>query len=265
MSSTFDPSSHARGSAEHPAGHASAHRDGAGNGDREVAVLLAVSRALTAWDSFDTGSERLLAELAGALDLPAGALWLPHEEALVARTVWSMPGVDHASLEGMLRQIRLTRGSGLPGSVWDRREPLDAGISSADEPATRADRPVQGLRGAIGLPLLAGEEVLGVVELYAAARWEFSARLMHVLTAVGQLLGAFFARRRGQLRPSPLTVRELEVLTLAAQGLAGRKIAEQLSISPATVKTHCEHIYAKLGVVNRTAAVGYALRAGLIQ
>jgi DNA-binding CsgD family transcriptional regulator len=62
-----------------------------------------------------------------------------------------------------------------------------------------------------------------------------------------------------------LTPRELEILTLAGQSLSVRTIAESLTISPATVKTHLEHIYRKLDVHDRTAAVVHALRAGFIE
>jgi ATP/maltotriose-dependent transcriptional regulator MalT len=70
---------------------------------------------------------------------------------------------------------------------------------------------------------------------------------------------------RGELESSPLTARELEVLTLAALGLSVSSIGERLTISRGTVKSHLEHIYGKLGVVNRTAAVAQALRTGLIE
>jgi DNA-binding CsgD family transcriptional regulator len=62
-----------------------------------------------------------------------------------------------------------------------------------------------------------------------------------------------------------LTTREVEILTLAGQSLSVRTIAESLTISPATVKTHLEHIYRKLDVHDRTAAVVHALRAGFIE
>jgi DNA-binding NarL/FixJ family response regulator len=78
------------------------------------------------------------------------------------------------------------------------------------------------------------------------------------------VLGAAFARRRGELKLSPLTARELEILMLAADGLTGRRIAELLEISPATVKTHFEHIFRKLDVGDRTSAVARAIRGGLI-
>lgn len=64
--------------------------------------------------------------------------------------------------------------------------------------------------------------------------------------------------------PVVLTPRELEVLTLAAHGRSGPEIAEQLVVSPATVKTHFSNLHGKLGVPNRTAAVARALKLGLI-
>jgi DNA-binding CsgD family transcriptional regulator len=56
-----------------------------------------------------------------------------------------------------------------------------------------------------------------------------------------------------------LTVREAQVLSWAARGRQNREIAELLYISPATVRKHLEHAYAKLGARNRTEAVA-ALR-----
>lgn len=61
-----------------------------------------------------------------------------------------------------------------------------------------------------------------------------------------------------------LTPRELEVLQLAARGFSGPRIAAELVLSPATVKTHFENIYSKLAVTDRAAAVAQALRLGLI-
>jgi DNA-binding CsgD family transcriptional regulator len=61
-----------------------------------------------------------------------------------------------------------------------------------------------------------------------------------------------------------LTPRELEVLALAADGLSGPDLARELFISQATVRTHLTHIYAKLGVGNRAAAVAKAMRLGQI-
>jgi DNA-binding NarL/FixJ family response regulator len=62
-----------------------------------------------------------------------------------------------------------------------------------------------------------------------------------------------------------LSGRELEVLTLVSQGHSNKDIARQLHISTATVKTHLIHIYGKLGVSDRTAAVTTALEKGILR
>ena len=63
--------------------------------------------------------------------------------------------------------------------------------------------------------------------------------------------------------PDPLTEREVEVLQLVAQGKSNQEIADELTISEATVRTHVSHILSKLHLASRTQATLYALREGL--
>ena len=67
----------------------------------------------------------------------------------------------------------------------------------------------------------------------------------------------------GQLIDS-LSERELEVLRMLASELDGLGIARELVVSLNTVRTHTKHIYAKLGVNNRRAALTKAHRLGLL-
>ena len=62
-----------------------------------------------------------------------------------------------------------------------------------------------------------------------------------------------------------LSAREIEVLQLAARGLSNSEIASELFVSATTAKAHLVHIYAKLGVNDRTAAVTTALERGIIR
>lgn len=71
--------------------------------------------------------------------------------------------------------------------------------------------------------------------------------------------------RVGRPAQDALTSRELEVLELLAEGMANKRIASQLHVSEATVKTHLVHIFTKLGVDTRTAAVAAAVDRGLIR
>jgi two-component system, NarL family, nitrate/nitrite response regulator NarL len=71
-------------------------------------------------------------------------------------------------------------------------------------------------------------------------------------------------QRREVLDRPRLTARELEILALAAQGSSTPEIAGRLHLSAATVKTHLQNVYEKLGVTDRTSAVAVALRRGLL-
>lgn len=99
-------------------------------------------------------------------------------------------------------------------------------------------------------------------------------------TAIEQLAAAVTAAAAGETVLSPsmtervmasmrtrragLSDRELEVLRLVAQGLSNREVAKVLFVSEATVKTHLNHAFGKLGVESRTAAVAAGRAAGLI-
>jgi DNA-binding NarL/FixJ family response regulator len=76
--------------------------------------------------------------------------------------------------------------------------------------------------------------------------------------------------RHFQRQPSPesyppLSPREREILVLISKGLSNPQVAGTLGVSRATVRTHLEHIYAKLDVSNRTEAVTEGIRKGLIE
>lgn len=75
------------------------------------------------------------------------------------------------------------------------------------------------------------------------------------------------ARLMGRIQnPLPvLSPREIELLELLATGMGNRAMAKQLFISEATVKTHLVHIYSKLGVDNRTAAIAVATQRRIIR
>jgi DNA-binding NarL/FixJ family response regulator len=65
--------------------------------------------------------------------------------------------------------------------------------------------------------------------------------------------------------PDELTPREAEVLGLIAAGLTNTEIAERLVVSAATVKSHVNHIFAKIGARDRAQAVVYAFANGIAQ
>lgn len=231
--------------------------------ESEIAAHVAVAEALAEWESFERGAERLLRNLAEAMDCVAGVLWVPDDDALVARAFWRATTLDADEFEAATRQLR-TRGAALPARVWETGVPIALNVDDQPGFFRIEGAEAAGLRGAVAFPALEGEEVLAVVELYSCEDAVPSERLKRSLVGMGHELGQFLAHHRGEFGAPLLTRREHEVLQLAAQGNSRPQIAELLTVSPATVKTHFEHVYAKLEVSDRAAAVARAVRDGLI-
>ena len=79
--------------------------------------------------------------------------------------------------------------------------------------------------------------------------------------SVGQIAEGIERRRSAGFR---LTEREREVLSVAAEGLTAREIADRLGVRERTITTHLARIYGKLGVTSRLAALRVAERSGLV-
>jgi HD-GYP domain-containing protein (c-di-GMP phosphodiesterase class II) len=143
-------------------------------------------------------------------------------------------------------------GSGYPAGLTRESIPVEGRVLAAAQcyqalaedrphrPAVPADERATVLRDQVTIGRLDGDAVQAV--LAAAGH-----RVVRRPAAVGGL-----------------TARECEVLRLVARGRSNREIAAELFITPRTVGTHVEHIYAKIGVSTRGAAALYALRTGVI-
>lgn len=96
-------------------------------------------------------------------------------------------------------------------------------------------------------------------ELFAAVRAAAEGRTVLSPAVASRLV----SRVRGS-GGEPLSAREREVLALVARGYSNRRIAADLFVSEATVKTHLAHLYAKLDVNDRAAAVAAGYQRGIL-
>jgi DNA-binding NarL/FixJ family response regulator len=99
-------------------------------------------------------------------------------------------------------------------------------------------------------------------ELFTAVRAAAEGRTVLSPAVASRLVHAVRAPRTPA--GEPLSAREREVLALVAKGTSNREIARELFISEATVKTHLTHLYAKLGVNDRAAAVAAGYDRGIL-
>ncbi len=236
--------------------------------ERELHAHYAVEQAFREWESFDEGVSALLRRLGTALEFELGSLWTWNAEAgtLSCRSFWSAPGIDADDFERVTRSVTFRPGHGVHGRAFETGEPvLTENLSTDPRLPRRAAAARLGLRAGLAFPAVGDDGPLAVLSYYSFHKHEPSQRLLRTLTGIGRELGRFLERRRADLAPRRISKRELDVLRLASEGNTGPQIAEQLVLSPATVKTHFEHIYGKLGVSDRAGAVAHAMRIGLIR
>jgi DNA-binding CsgD family transcriptional regulator len=208
---------------------------------------------------------RLVGRLAAALDVPFGAFWVPDGSGLTVREIWRRPLGALAPVVDATRDWRPGMGSPSLGRAFTLREPVVlADASVGGSPARSAAIRRAGLSSAMAIPATSGQAAFAVLEFLSFDAVEPAEALLWGLGGIGREIGHFLSRRRGELAAAVLTPRELEVLQLAVDGRSTTAIAAELFLSPATVKRHFERAYARLGVSDRVAAVGEAMRRGLI-
>ena len=232
---------------------------------RRIDMRLAVSRSLAEWRTSAQSAPELLEALATPLGCEVATLWVPDRDVLIPRFTWTAARLAGSGFECTTRSLRLPKAIGLPGWAWELRRPVDLATLTADRSYVRQEEAQRaGLKTAVALPAICGDEVVAVIDLHAPDKVGITVQSLKTLASVGHEIGLALAARRAQLASNPLSPRELEVLTLAAAGLATPDIAKRLVVQPSTVKTHLDRIYTKLAVSDRAAAVAQALRRGLI-
>ena len=105
------------------------------------------------------------------------------------------------------------------------------------------------------------EEILKAVRTVASGGYYFDSLVSRKL--VGMLLD-FNQKIQTPISSTTLSAREIEVLQLAAQGLANKEIAQSLELTERTVKNHMSSIFNKMRCISRSEAVAKGLREGCI-
>jgi len=195
--------------------------------------------------------------------------------------------------DAVARAIRERPELELVGQAGNGRDALDAiGVQEPD--VAVIDRTLTGLSGEQVLNAVSRDGLRTRVVLMAAqadpcevyaALAEGAAGYLTKEASARELCDAITAVARGRTVLSPelqagiageirlraardrpvMSDRERETLTLIAEGLSAPQIGRALHLSTATVKTHLQHIYEKLGVSERAAAVAEAMRRGLLE
>jgi PAS domain S-box-containing protein len=168
---------------------------------RYLNATLRVTAALTEAPDADVAFERLLPTLCAELDWDAATLWQPEScgGRLAPAGSWTAPGESVPALHADTRVRTFVPGEGLPGLVWRSKEPVVVDDLWDDprfiRPAmARAD----GLRTGVAFPVLRGDTLLGVCELFSRVPRPVPSELLDVLASAGRQIGQFLARLRAE-------------------------------------------------------------------
>jgi two-component system, NarL family, nitrate/nitrite response regulator NarL len=172
----------------------------------------------------------------------------------------ALQGIRVLTPDVALVDVRMPEIDGVRLAAAVSREELPTRVLliSGDRAVTDAYEAIGAGAGGYVSRLASPGEIAEAVEAVAGGETVLSRDVQTALAA---------AVRRRFMRPGSvpgLSPREYEILELIAEGESAPSIATELNLAPTTVRTHLRHLYEKLGVSDRAAAVATAMRLGLL-
>ena len=169
--------------------------------ERRLAAQYAVTRVLAEAPTLASAAPRILQAICESLGWELGVIWRVDKQENVLHCVeaWHMPSVGVPEFEAVTRSRSFPSGIGLPGRVWANGQPT--WIEDVTQDANFPRAPVasqEGLHGALGFPILLGEEVLGVLEFFSRQIQKPDRELLDMLGSVGSQIGQFIERREAE-------------------------------------------------------------------
>src|SRR3712207_2676699 len=168
---------------------------------RYLAATLRVTAALTEARDADVAFRDLLPTLCTELDWDTATLWQPDEHTgrLAHAGTWTAPGEPCGALHEASRRHSFARGEGLPGLTWAQRTPVVVEDLWSDPRFVRVDAArTDGIRSAVAFPVVRGDDLLAVCELFSREARPVPAELADVLAHAGRQIGQFLGRLRAE-------------------------------------------------------------------
>ena len=169
--------------------------------EQRLRMQYAIARVLTEEQQFDAAVPRLLATVGDSLRWQLGQWWrVDHTVgALHCTTSWHapvVPGDAAGAFETASREMRLPRGVGLPGEVWQRGAAHWLGdLAAASNFPRHAIAAGLGLRSAFAFPIQRGDKLVGIMEFLSTEPQAPDADLLDTMATVGAHIGQFWERQ----------------------------------------------------------------------
>lgn len=205
---------------------------------QRLLAQYATARALSESTTIKQAAPKVLRAICESLGWAVGELWLPQENnnkklkikneeddststKLQCMEIWHGPSVYIPELMVRNWQTALAPGVGLPGRVWASRSTHWISDAVSDAKPTTESTSLQELYGALGLPILSGNEVLGAIALYSGEVKQPDENLMQTLAVIGNQLGQFIQRKQAEAARSQLANQIRLLLESTDEGIYG--------------------------------------------
>ena len=191
--------------------------------DAQFAAAKGVAQALAEETHFADAAYAVLRAICEPLDWDLGAIWILDEPAQVLRLtdLWHAASVDAAPFEQESRRRVFSRGLSLPGTAWERGEPVWIPEVFAEHGCPRYEVATRcGFRSAVAFPIRAGGETLAVAEFFAREMTPPDQNVLELFNAMGSRIGQFLKRSRAEDRHRSTTLLLESVLHHSPLGIA---------------------------------------------
>jgi PAS domain S-box-containing protein len=176
-----------------------------------LSLQCAVTQILAESQDLLESGKRIIQAACNQLNWEVGVFWKVDAPAQVLRfvTLCHAQSMATPEFDRMTRSLVFEKGVGLPGRIWASGQPYWIDNVVADKNFPRAKVAArERLHGAFGFPIIAGNEVLGVLEFFSPDVREPDEELLKLAAGIGGQIGQFTERRRAEEKSADLFKRE---------------------------------------------------------
>lgn len=169
--------------------------------EQERNLLLTITRAVSEAEDFHSALGLALRKIGEVANWDFGEAWVPTADgaALELSPAWYGTGERHERFRKSTTAVRLKSGAGLIVRVWHSKQPEWIPDASVTPLSYRAEIARQaGLKAALGVPIIADEQVQAILVFFMSVPREEDKRLVEIVSAVAAQLGSLLQRKRAE-------------------------------------------------------------------
>ncbi len=168
---------------------------------QRISTEHAITTILAEAGSIAEASPKILKAVCECLGWDYGEIWQVDRDAQLLRNIeiWHIPAINPSKFIELTKQLVLKKGDGIPGRVWKEGKPVWIADVVRDTHFIRKFiAGVEGLRGAIGFPIISNEECVGTMGFFNCEIQPPDNELLTMLESIGRQIGQFIMRKRAE-------------------------------------------------------------------